>query len=162
MQRNCERCQKVFEAPAYKVRRGHGRFCSRSCSKMGHPQWNTGRTHFKKGASNNVGESNPMYGKTPWNKGLAGFMEGEKNNRWVGDKVGYAGLHSWVKRKLGKAAQRQCEECGSNSNVQWANVSYEYKRDVSDWRPLCQSCHQLRDRQSGNYGLASRMRERKV
>ena len=62
----------------------------------------------------------------PWNKGLTGIGGGtpkgsklseehkkklseaqlgkrdEQTNRWLGNKVGYYGLHKWVSRKLGQ------------------------------------------------------------
>lgn len=70
---------------------------------------------------------------------------GGKNSRWLGDKVGYRALHTWVYSQLG--APRQCENCESTDrNVyQWANISGEYKRDVSDWARLCVSCHMIID-----------------
>lgn len=118
--------------------------------------WNKGlkgtqqanKTSFKKGL-------------TPWNKGVhiklsdglskwrleGGTHKGRKlptlmeegNKKWKGDSVGYGALHDWVKRRLGKASL--CSECFSTDNVQWANKSQEYKRELSDWLQLCASCH---------------------
>lgn len=68
---------------------------------------------------------------------------GEKNYKWKGDKVGYFGLHSWIRRALGKA--KVCEQCGSDKKVQWANKSGEYKREETDWLTLCCWCHRKYD-----------------
>ena len=63
----------------------------------------------------------------------------------------------WVYAHYGKA--QKCENQGCvyprknskgrllvNPKYNWANVSGEYKRDISDWIQLCASCHQRWDR----------------
>lgn len=64
---------------------------------------------------------------------------GENTPCWKGDKVSYSGLHKWVNKTYGKADK--CEQCGSESYVDWANKSGEYKRDRGDWLNLCRKCH---------------------
>lgn len=69
-------------------------------------------------------------------------MKGKKDDQtanWRGDKVGYGGVHQWVYKKLGKASK--CTKCGSTKNIQWANKSKKYLRDLTDWMELCNSCH---------------------
>jgi hypothetical protein len=58
----------------------------------------------------------------------------------------YSAIHSWVYRHYGKA--NRCVDCGENGRLhyQWANISGEYKRDISDWRQLCVPCHIRADR----------------
>lgn len=68
---------------------------------------------------------------------------GPKNTNWAGDNVGYFGLHTWVSRRLGRP--ETCEDCGTTEDLQWANISKEYKRDVSDWKALCRVCHRKFD-----------------
>jgi hypothetical protein len=63
----------------------------------------------------------------------------EGNPNWKGDEVGYEGLHGWVRKQLGKPTK--CIKCNSMKNLEWANKSREYKRDVNDWLSLCRSCH---------------------
>ena len=72
---------------------------------------------------------------------LGQFVEvrGDKNPRWLGDNVGYFGVHSWVYKTLGKATT--CIDCGSTDWVQWANISRRYLRCIDDWKPLCSVCH---------------------
>lgn len=104
---------------------------------------NTGRTHFKKGLS-------------PWNKGLkTGLVPktafkpndprlvGKNSKQWKGDNVSYVGLHLWVRKH--KGIPQKCENCSSVKNLQWANKSHEYKRDLEDWLSLCRSCHMKYD-----------------
>ncbi|OPZ89050.1 MAG: hypothetical protein BWY74_02891 [Firmicutes bacterium ADurb.Bin419] len=77
------------------------------------------------------------------------FWEGKKrinfsgNNHfaWKGNEVGYNALHAWIKRVLGSPSF--CENCKDSSRkmYHWANLSGEYKRDVSDWKRLCVRCH---------------------
>jgi len=70
----------------------------------------------------------------------------EAHPLWKGNNVGYFGLHQWVGRKLGRPTK--CQHCGidyKNKRYYWANISREYKRDLSDWVRLCASCHKRYD-----------------
>ena len=117
---------------------------------------------FKKGHSLNVG-------RVPWNKGTKGlikpnagsFKKGEHRSlstefkkvpeeehpRWKGDAVGYGALHDWVVKHRGKPST--CEHCGKSKlfgmRIHWANISGEYRRDLSDWFRLCVKCHSKYD-----------------
>jgi hypothetical protein len=116
-------------------------------------------------------------GCTPWNKGkkigivppnafkkghhasaCTEFKKGEltenNNNNWKGDKVGYSALHHWVTRKKGKATV--CSACSSCKNVQWANISGEYKRDVNDYKALCYKHHREYDKSKGWGNISKR------
>ena len=70
----------------------------------------------------------------------------DKNNNWKGDDCGYFGKHVWIRRNHGNA--KFCEHCGKKGentgrrwNIEWANVSREYKREFSDYIGLCKKCH---------------------
>jgi len=78
-------------------------------------------------------------------------MREDKNPHWKGDRVGYVGLHMWVYKKLGKPDTCEfCEKTGlSGKQINWANRSGDYKRDLTDWLRLCASCHAKYD---GNRG----------
>lgn len=77
------------------------------------------------------------------------IMTGKKDENhygWKGDEVGYHGLHKWVYKKLGSPSK--CEDCNlddKNRKYHWANISQEYKRELTDWKRLCCSCHKLYD-----------------
>lgn len=61
---------------------------------------------------------------------------------WRTQIPNYRQLHYWVERQLGKP--RVCSKCGiaeDNRRYEWANVSNQYKKDVSDWIRLCVPCH---------------------
>lgn len=62
----------------------------------------------------------------------------------------YSAVHKWVKNKLGKPSI--CENCvnGYSNVFQWANLSGEYRKDVSDWARLCGRCHTLVDGRHGS------------
>ena len=72
---------------------------------------------------------------------------GERSVEWKGDDAGYQAKHMWIRKQLGTPSE--CENCtlkSSNSRqFHWANISGEYKRDLSDWVRLCVSCHMLID-----------------
>lgn len=55
----------------------------------------------------------------------------------------YRSLHQWVARRLG--TPQLCENCDNASGstiFDWANISGEYQKDLSDWARLCRWCHQ--------------------
>jgi hypothetical protein len=76
-------------------------------------------------------------------KKLNEAMTEERNNMWKGDNVGYAALHEWVKSRLIKP--KKCQECDLVKSLDLANISQEYKRDLSDWEWLCRKCHMVKD-----------------
>lgn len=56
----------------------------------------------------------------------------------------YVAVHLWLHRKYGKASR--CEHCKQDKHLyHWANISGEYRRDISDWKQLCVSCHRKMD-----------------
>ncbi|MDA2921718.1 NUMOD3 domain-containing DNA-binding protein [Patescibacteria group bacterium AH-259-L07] len=75
---------------------------------------------------------------------------GEKNHLWKGDKVGYRALHRWVEKWKGKPTQ--CEHCKEDGlidkQINWANKSGNYLRDLRDWIRLCVKCHREYDKGS--------------
>lgn len=126
--------------------------------KKGHTGWNKGKAGTykngpilnRKGIQNNPGTQFKK-GETPWNKGKK-FEEisGEKHHNWMGDEVGYQGVHRWVNIVLGKPAIcSRCPELNAK-RYEWHNKSGEYKRDVSDWERLCSKCHRAEHRKNGS------------
>jgi hypothetical protein len=80
-------------------------------------------------------------------KMIANLPHGINNFRWKGEDVGYRGLHYWVESQLGKPDI--CEHCGKNGlkgrQIHWANISGQYKREITDWIRLCSYCHMVYD-----------------
>lgn len=69
---------------------------------------------------------------------MKGNNLGEKHGLWK-ENVSYKSLHQWVRRN--SIIPNECEDCGLKANLDAANVSHEYKRDLSDWKWLCRKCH---------------------
>ncbi len=76
---------------------------------------------------------------------------GENNNYWKGDNASYSEKHKWIKRNYGKANKCENEICPVDNPryFHWANLSGTYKREMSDWKQMCVSCHQKFD--NGDY-----------
>ena len=59
----------------------------------------------------------------------------------------YHQAHWWVSKMYGKPCK--CENCGlkdtNSRRFHWANISNQYKKDITDWRRLCVSCHKKFD-----------------
>lgn len=57
----------------------------------------------------------------------------------------YRMLHYWVEKQLGKPSH--CVNCETLTakRYEWANVSGDYLKDISDWERLCTRCHRLID-----------------
>lgn len=88
-----------------------------------------------------------------WKKNLA---KEERVGTWLGDKVGYTGVHKWIYKKLGKP--RTCSHCGSTkkNKYEWANISGKYFRKVEDYIRLCTSCHRKYDNKRKSKAKRSR------
>ena len=70
----------------------------------------------------------------------------EKHYLWKGDSAGYRAKHRWIERRLGKPTQ--CVKCKKNfigRDIQWANISGKYKRNINDWKRMCRWCHSKMD-----------------
>src|ERR1041385_8578706 len=73
-----------------------------------------------------------------------GSTLGAKNINWKGHRASYDAIHKWLRRHHGKATH--CIECKRPGlEYEWANVSGAYKRDISDYRPMCTACHPRMD-----------------
>ena len=70
-------------------------------------------------------------------------MTDEGNPNWVGNKVSYFGIHTYMRRRVPKP--EFCQECRIRKACDMANVSGRYLRDLSDWRYLCRRCHMEED-----------------
>ncbi len=122
---------------------------------------NTGRTHFKKG---NLPPKHKKdckcfrCSKISWNKGIkTASIIGEKirksllgktgkdSRRWLGEKAKIKAKHMYIYKTYGLATK--CDLCGDKkaTSYEWSNISRTYKRDMSDWRQLCISCHRKYD-----------------
>ncbi len=152
-------CGAEFSIAQWRMDRGV-KYCSRPCLYEFRPrvsnsgQFKKGQrasvnTEFKAGIRNNPdGEIKKGQRLSPSTE----FGQDENHPGWKGDQVGYLSLHKWVYKHKGKAAT--CEECGRTERVQWANKSFEYKRELDDWLELCYWCHREYDKTYG-WGVAA-------
>lgn len=114
---SCLLCKKVFTALPCQKRK----YCSQTCMGYGNLK---------------------SYSKTL----------DEKNHNWKGDDIKYSRKHKWLVARFGHPKECcHCHRVGLKSgrcwNIQWANISGEYKRDVADYVGLCPKCHAAYDKQ---------------
>lgn len=81
----------------------------------------------------NKGKNHPCFGK-----------RGKESNNWLGENVGYDGLHAWIRRNL--PPQKICQICFIKPPFDVACVTLIYNRDFKNWLRLCRSCHKKYDR----------------
>ena len=84
----------------------------------------------------------------------------EKHHGWKGDYVGYNSLHRWAKRRIQKP--EFCAMCNKTHPVDLANISGEYRRDITDWWWLCRLCHMVSDGRLENLIEKRRLRHKKL
>ena len=144
IEKRCIQCEKVILLYPYQIKIGEGKYCSRSCRG----KYRALRDHkipIGKGIKGIIPSLETIEKMSESHKGKT---VGKQNGNWKGNKVSYKELHSWVARWLGKPDI--CEFCGkfglTGKNINWANKSREYKRDLSDWLRLCIYCHRQYDR----------------
>jgi len=92
------------------------------------------------------GKNHPLYGThhpPEMIKKMSLVKMGSNNPRWLGSKVGYDGLHDWVRRR--KPKPMLCVHCNLRPSLDLANISQQYKRDLGDWEYLCRKCHMESD-----------------
>lgn len=113
----CLKCGNEFKVTDHPERKR--KYCSKECRK-----------HSK------IGENNPNY------KGKCA-AKGERHQFWKGDSVGIDALHTYIRKRLLKPELCVC--CKKEPPYDLANISQEYKRDITDWEWLCRKCHMVKD-----------------
>lgn len=104
-----------------------------------------------------ITHSSPLLGKKLplwWCKRISdGQGKQDKSPFWKGQNVSYSTKHKWIVKVYGHPTK--CEECelkGSVGkrcwNIDWANISKEYKRERKDFKGLCRKCHISFDRKN--------------
>jgi hypothetical protein len=68
---------------------------------------------------------------------------------WKGMSAKYEAKHRWLYKKYGKADHCENDPSHISKRFEWANISGEYKREVSDYKQLCVPCHRTLD--NGNF-----------
>jgi hypothetical protein len=77
---------------------------------------------------------------------LSQKMKGN-NFGWKGDKIGYHGIHAWLRREFGKA--NKCENINCEHKSKRFNYAllreHKMERKKENFWMLCQSCHEKYD-----------------
>lgn len=134
----CRICGKSREILPSVARKGKAQFCSHSCQ---------GKVSCLTIVSGNkLGKWNDIHRVSI--SRLHNYQNSDESlhPRWKGDEVGYYGTHDWITKHYGQPIG--CDECGLNDSSRkyhWANLSHEYKRDRSDFKRMCVSCHRKYD-----------------
>jgi len=102
--------------------------------KIGHIQFNSGKTHWKKGVHVSI--------KTEFVKNDE-RITGEKHPNWKGDNVSNKALHRWVAKKIGNP--HKCSFCGKIGRVELSNKNGLYNRNLENWQWICSKCHKEYD-----------------
>lgn len=68
---------------------------------------------------------------------------GKEHPRYV-DNPSYNAIHNYVRVRIDKP--KTCLHCKQEKPLELANISQQYKRDLSDWMYICKSCHRKYDR----------------
>ena len=157
----CQVCKKEFQAINYRLLHGKDKYCSRMCRAKS--------PEFKEQLARMIEtRQQKAYAKHPkWKDGKRLCLDCEKpiwimgtrckpcfSKTQVGTKriilrngqSAYEAIHQWVKRQLG--TPMICIKCLDSSQgiYDWANISGEYKKDLSDWIRLCRKCHSTMDK----------------
>lgn len=109
-----------------------------------------------------------LYKRTPeikekYRQSHLGKNVGKNNGNWNPNRDSYYIVHHWVNETLGKP--NKCEDCNTTNakRYEWANISKQYLKDISDWKRLCRSCHTIFDMNENwrdNLSLAAKKRSR--
>lgn len=124
---NCKQCGKEFQ---YNRKEKGRKYCSIGCysaSKKG-----------QKPNINNVGRKRSEVTIERIRKSKLA----DKNPMWVGDKVSYSSLHTWVKARLSKP--EKCQLCNTRPALDLSNKGI-YDRNLDNWEWLCRKCHMVKD-----------------
>ncbi len=74
---------------------------------------------------------------------FTGYNFGSDNGAWMGDRAGRISLHEYIRNRIPKP--EKCPQCNKKGWLDLANISQEYKREISDWEWLCRRCHMIKD-----------------
>lgn len=143
----CVKCGGLFKVPPSTFKKGTVKYCSRKC----HYDATRGVSFINAGSFKNghvmTKEIREKISTTMTGQKIGFAIHpriGEMQWNWKGSNVGMTALHDWV--KLHKQKSECCQQCGKKADLDCANISGQYFRDVDDYIWLCKSCHARYDR----------------
>lgn len=133
----CYRCGVNFKATRNSIK-----YCSKLCiankpKKEVKIQCKYCKTEFSPNRIGNDGRAQKYCNQTCFFKHRFGISD------WRGTGYSYEGLHYHMRTLMPK--QQTCTDCGKKKMLDLANISQEYKLDISDWEWLCRKCHIHKD-----------------
>lgn len=131
------------------------RITSERAKELGFGKWMKGKI-LSESTRKKISESLKGGNRASWKKGQHISEKTEFKKVGVvfeGTQSEYKKLHLWVYKNLGKPTL--CNNCIKNTiinttNIQWANKSHEYKKELDDWIQLCPKCHFKYDKKFEN------------
>lgn len=132
----CQHCGIEFETYPSEIKKGRGKFCSRSCATIyrnthDNPAWSEEvRRKISENHADVSGENNPMYGRR--GKDAPSYIDGR--NSFAGE--------TYRRMLLASGAEQKCKICGQTENLHVHHLDGNRKNNKIDnlvW--LCSSCH---------------------
>ena len=146
MNRNCKICSSEFVIYPYQIKKGFGNFCSHKCFSKNRMKI---ATTYCKNCNKKIKDIPIRKRKYCSRKCYWKFLttlENEGGMNWQGNKVGYHGIHDWLRKNFGKASKCENKKCsGKSSTYQWASKNGKYIRNKDEFWQLCRSCHNIFD-----------------
>lgn len=160
---NCDYCKKPYDLIPAKVKAYKNHFCSRLCKgKWMSNQKTEDQPRYKHGLSAgskfrclNCGKESirniirqkyctvSCQMKYEYRMGKR-RQDNQHHNGWKGNDAQYSAIHVWIRKN--KAKPLYCEDCSKvTHDLEVANISGEYKRDINDFEYLCRKCHMEKD-----------------
>lgn len=138
--RKCQKCGKEFQILPSTLRGlpGRGKYCSASCRSKVVVKRLVQRNKAHEFVDAQRESMNRLHVYQHSNEAL--------HPRWKGNDAGYYSIHDWITKHYGQPVG--CDVCGLNDSSRkyhWANLSHEYRRDRSDFKRMCVSCHRKYD-----------------
>jgi hypothetical protein len=147
----CSRCSNKFYVIPSAEKLGFNQFCSRKCKnpplfkvcRICRKEFRIKPSYYYKRftCSRNCFQIDCKTRNKYWLNKKRPEMIGKNNWKWKGDKVGYGGLHMWIKGQKGKPLFCKMKDITCQGKFEWANISHTYKRDIEDFMSLCKSHH---------------------
>jgi len=133
LRKTCLVCKKEFLTyPSLKQK-----LCSRGCSNQYKKGFHPSEETRRKISETSRGRHNH------WSEESKRRIRGPLNPGWKGDLASKKYIHIWFRRNY--PIPERCQICGKKKPLDLANISQEYKRDISDWEWLCRKCHMEKD-----------------
>ena len=124
-------CGDEIETTQTRIESGRGKFCSKKCQYANATRPSGLRYSIK------------VVNKGWIKKGQKAWSAGKLLKKWDEYSPDLSYKHKIIRKKYGVPVE--CVECKTNVNLQWSNVSGEYKEDRADWQTLCARCHHRYD-----------------